>query len=347
MSTIEKKVLFNPQGDDIVSKRTIIKGDTTGLFQLNDSKYTWAKKLYPVMIGNFWIPEKVTGLKEDGRMFEQDLNEAEQKAYKGILSFLIFLDSIQTMNLPHISDYITAPEVNLILAIQAYQESIHSQSYATILETVVDSKERHEIYYFWKDDKILLERNEYIGGIYQAFLDEATDENFFRTMIANYLLEALYFYNGFAFFDTLVDQGKMQATGRMIAYIRRDELTHVTLFANLINEIKKEFPEMYNEEEIIEMTKTAVEQEIEWSQHILGDGIPGINGTSTAEYTKWLANERMERIGIAPIYPDAQTNPYKHLDRIQDLEGDKSNFFETTVVNYTQSSGLQGDWDEI
>jgi ribonucleoside-diphosphate reductase beta chain len=75
---------------------------------------------------------------------------------------LIFLDSIQTVNLPNFNDYITAPEVNLILSIQAYQEAIHSQSYATILETVVEPKDRDEIYYFWRDDKHLLERNEFI-----------------------------------------------------------------------------------------------------------------------------------------------------------------------------------------
>jgi len=51
----------------------------------------------------------------------------------------------------------------LILSIQAYQEAIHSQSYATILETVVDAKDRDEIYYFWRTDKHLLERNEFIG----------------------------------------------------------------------------------------------------------------------------------------------------------------------------------------
>jgi len=47
------------------------------------------------------------------------------------------LDSIQTVNLPNINDFITAPEVNLILSIQDYQEAIHSQSYTTILETAV------------------------------------------------------------------------------------------------------------------------------------------------------------------------------------------------------------------
>ncbi|XKT75478.1 MAG: ribonucleotide-diphosphate reductase subunit beta [Patescibacteria group bacterium UBA2103] len=342
---MQENRIFNPEGDDTVANRTIIKGSTTGLFQLNATKYSWAKKLYPVMVGNFWIPEKVMGLKEDANAFHSDLSPAEQKAYKGILSFLIFLDSVQTVNLPNISDYITAPEVNLLFAIQAYQEAIHSQSYATILESVVDSKERNEIYYFWKTDKTLLERNRYIGDIYQRFIDDPSDKNFFETLVADYLLEGLYFYNGFAFFDTLVDNMKMLATGRMIAYIRRDELTHVVMFANILNEIKKEFPEMFDEQVIIDMTKAAVDQEIMWSNHIMGEDIPGISKDTIREYTQWLANERMARIGIDPIYPEAEKNPYVHLERLQDTDNDKSNFFETTVVNYTQSTGLKGDWE--
>lgn len=342
---MRRNLLFNPQGDDQVERRTIIKGSTTGLFNLNAVKYPWAKALYQVMIGNFWVPEKVSGLKDDARTFHSDLTPEEQRAYKGILSFLIFLDSIQTVNLPHISDYITSPEVNLILAIQAYQEAIHSQSYATILESVVDSKERDEIYYFWRSDPILLERNRYIGQIYQDFLETPSDQAFFRAVVANFLLESVYFYNGFAFFDTLVDHIKMVATGRMIAYIRRDELTHVTIFGNLLREIKREFPALYDERLIREMMGAAVEQEIEWSRHILGDRIPGLNGETTREYTHWLANNRLSMLGISPLYPEAIENPYKHLERLQDTNSDKSNFFESTVVNYTQSSSLNGSWD--
>lgn len=342
---MQRNLMFNPKGNDTVEKRTIIKGATTGLFNLNATKYPWAKSLYQVMIGNFWVPEKVSGLKDDARMFHSDLTPEEQQAYKGILSFLIFLDSIQTVNLPHFADYVTSPEVNLILSIQAYQEAIHSQSYATILESVVDSNERDEIYYFWRTDETLLARNKYIGQIYQDFVDKPSDETFFRGIVANFLLESLYFYNGFAFFDTLVDHMKMLATGRMIAYIRRDELTHVTIFANIIREIHKEFPDIYNEAIIKEMMTEAVKQEIEWSKHILGNRIPGINGETTEGYTKWLANNRLAMLNIDPLYPDAVTNPYKHLDRLQDTNGDKGNFFETTVVNYTQSTSMNGSWE--
>lgn len=342
---MKASLIFNPKGTDDVAKRTIIKWNSTGLFQLNAVKYNWAKSLYQVMIGNFWVPEKVKGLWDDAVCFNNELSEEERRAYKGILSFLIFLDSIQTINLPNFNDFITAPEVNLILSIQAYQEAIHSQSYATMLETIVESKERDEIYYFWRDDKHLLERNEFIGQIYQDFIDDPNEKNFFRGIIWNFLLESIYFYNWFAFFDTLASQSKMVATDRMINYIRRDELTHVTIFANIIREIQKEFPHIYDEKMIYDMMNTAVNQEVKWSKHILGKGIVGMGHENIENYTKWLANERLNMLGLKPLYTDIVSNPYKHLELMQENNSEKGNFFESTVTNYAQSSAMNGSWD--
>lgn len=187
--SFEANKIFNPTGNDNTQERTIIKGNTTGLFNLNNTKYNRAKQMYTVMIGNFWIPEKISGLNEDSIQYKQELTEGEKKAYDGILSFLIFLDSIQTTNLPNFAEYITAPEVQLLLAIQTYQEAIHSQSYATILETVVDADKREEIYYLRRENPILLERNTYIGQIYQDFIENPNDETFFKGLIGNFLLE--------------------------------------------------------------------------------------------------------------------------------------------------------------
>lgn len=345
MSVEKKNKIFNPSGNDDVQTRTIIKGNSTGLFNLNNTKYSWAKSMYTVMIGNFRVPEKVSGLNEDSIQYKQELTDGEKRAYDGILSFLIFLDSIQTSNLPNFAEYITAPEVQLLLAIQAYQEAIHSQSYATILETIVDANKRDEIYYFRRENPILLERNTYIGQIYQNFIDDPSDENFFKGLIGNFLLEWLYFYNGFAFFDTLADQQKMKATDRMISYIRRDELTHVTMFTNILREIKKEFPTMWDEKLIYDMFSNAVDQEIKRAQHILGSNVMGINEYTTETYTKRLANNRLWLLGLQPLYPEVTESPYKHLERLQDSNGERTNFFESTVTNYTQSTAMQGTRD--
>jgi ribonucleoside-diphosphate reductase beta chain len=57
---MKQNPIFNPLGNDSIQNRTIIKGSTTGLFNLNEVKYPWAKQLYQLMVGNFWLPEKVS-----------------------------------------------------------------------------------------------------------------------------------------------------------------------------------------------------------------------------------------------------------------------------------------------
>lgn len=346
---MEQKLLFNPAGNDTIQQRTIIKGNTTNLFNLNDVKYGWANKLYRTMMANFWIPEKVD-LTMDTLDYKK-LTIGEQRAYDGILSFLVFLDSIQVNNLPNINDCVTAPEVSLVISIQDYQEAIHSQSYAYAIETVVPKNKREKIYDFWRNDSVLLERNKYIAEIYQDFINERTDENYFKVLIANYLLEGLYFYNGFNFFYNLASRNLMPGTADVIRYINRDELTHCVLFENFIKVIKAEFPEMYNSDVIREMFQIATQQEIAWTNHIIGDTVLGISEDSTDRYTKWMANYRLSRLDEPHLFLGSQyeTNPYKHLEKIADTEsaGDvKGNFFESTITAYNQSSAVDG-WDDF
>jgi ribonucleoside-diphosphate reductase beta chain len=342
----EKKKLFNPQGDDSLKNRKIIGGNTTNLFNLNNVKFNWSKEMYRVMMGNFWVPEKVD-LSQDVADYKK-LTKHETKAFDGILSFLTFLDSIQTNNLPNISDWITAPEISTILAIQTYQEAIHSQSYAYIIEGIIPTEKRNEIYDFWRKDKILFERNEYIANIYQNFIDNQTIENFVKVLIANYILEGLYFYNGFNFFYNLASRNLMLGVADEIRYINRDELTHVVLFKNMILEIKKEHPEFITQELVHELFKEATEQEIKWAQHILDNHILGINDESSHAYTQYLANLLLKMLGSEQLYPGFDKNPYAHLEKLADSENDsvKSNFFESTVTNYNQSSNVDG-WDDL
>ncbi len=346
VDTVSKKRLFNPEGNDRVQDRKIIAGNTTNLFNLNNVKYSWAKNMYRVMMANFWIPEKVD-LTSDVGDYKQ-LTKDEKRAFDGIISFLIFLDSIQTNNVPNIADYVTAPEISTLLAIQTYQEAIHSQSYAYILETVIPSEKREKIYDFWRDDKILLKRNEYIANIFQNFIDEPNDDTFARVVIANYILEGLYFYNGFNFFYNLASRNLLLGVADEVRYINRDELTHVVIFKNMLNALKEEKPGLITQELVHSMFKEAVEQEIGWAQHILGDNILGISKNSTEKYTKFLANLRVKMIGFDEIYEGYDDNPYSHLEKLSDSDNDsiKSNFFESTVTNYSQSSAVDG-WDEL
>jgi len=126
-------------------------------------------------------------------------------------------------------------------------------------------------------------------------------------------------------------------------------LTHITLFANIIQTIKHEFPNMIKDELIYEMFKTACEEEIKWSNYILKDSdIIGMNEINTKLYTEFLVNDRLRRIGLEPLFLDSNTNQYKSLELQADGNSDavKSNFFESSNTNYSMSSVMKG-WDKI
>jgi ribonucleoside-diphosphate reductase beta chain len=340
--------IFNPEGSDLVNDRRIWGGNTTNIQNLNNVKYDWAVKLYKQMRENIWIPEK-NDMSRDINDYI-NLTKEERKAYDGILSFLIFLDSIQQVNLPCFKSVehnaITAPEIRLCLCEQESQEALHTASYQYVIETAIPVEKRNKIYDFWRDDKILLDRCQFIGNIYQGYIDNPTPENYFNFLVADYLLEAIYFFQGFIFFYSLSSRQLMSGTADIMKLINRDELSHFRLFQQLIIEAKNIFP--YSEEYVYELFNKIVEHEILWNNHITDGRILGITEQSINDYTKYLCDIRLKAIGFNPLF-NQEKNPYKHLDKIADLSkegGTKANFFEASVTSYNIASCIDG-WESF
>ena len=195
MIKLTKKPLFNPQGDTEVRLRRMIGGNTTNLNDFTQMRYTWVSDWYRQAMNNFWIPEEIN-LSQDKKDYP-GLSPKERQAYDKILSFLVFLDSIQSANLPCISEYVTANEINLCLSIQAFQECVHSQSYSYMLDTICSPEKRNEILYQWKSDAHLLERTTFIGNLYNEFQEKQDAQTLLKVMMANYILEGVYFYTVF------------------------------------------------------------------------------------------------------------------------------------------------------
>ncbi|WP_291647720.1 ribonucleotide-diphosphate reductase subunit beta [Clostridium sp.] len=341
---INKKPLFNEFGDTETSKKRMINGNTTNLNDFNNMKYTWVSDWYRQAMNNFWIPEEIN-LAQDLKDYNKLTND-ERTAYDKILSFLIFLDSIQTANLSNINNYITASEVNLCLTIQAFQEAVHSQSYSYMLDTICSPEKRNEILYQWKDDKRLLERNKFIGELYNNFLESPTQENLIKTIMANYILEGIYFYSGFMFFYNLERNGKMPGSAQEIRYINRDENTHLWLFRNILKELQLEQPEIFTAElksQLKEMMKIAVEHEIFWGNYVIGDNIQGINKNLINDYIKYLGNLRMKAIGLDEIYEGYYNNPAAWVDTLADANSVKTDFFEAKSTAYAKAGALIDD----
>lgn len=346
MDKLTKRPLFNPDGDTDIYLRRMIGGNTTNLNDFNNLKYPWTSDWYRQAMNNFWVPEEIS-LAQDLKDYPK-LSVHEKSAYDKILSFLIFLDSIQTANLPRISEYITANEVNLCLSIQTFQESLHSQSYSYMLDTICSPEERNEILYQWKDDKHLLDRNTLIGNIYNEFTTSSDKKTFLKVLMANYILEGIYFYSGFMFFYNLSRNGKMPGSAQEIRYINRDENTHLWLFRNIIIELQKEEPELFTDENINmikDLLKQGVEQEIEWGKYVIGDNIPGLSSKMVEDYILYLGNLRWSGLGYGTLYDGHNEEPedMKWVGQYSNANMVKTDFFEARSTAYAKSTALIDD----
>ena len=346
MPQLVKKPLFNPGGDTEVRLRRMIGGNTTNLNDFNNMRYGWVSDWYRQAMNNFWIPEEIN-LTQDTKDYP-NLTEAERTAYDKILSFLVFLDSIQTANLPNIGEYITANEVNLCLSIQTFQECVHSQSYSYMLDTICSPVERNDILYQWKTDEHLLRRNTFIGDLYNEFQNQKDAKTLLKVMMANYILEGIYFYSGFMFFYNLSRNGKMPGSAQEIRYINRDENTHLWLFRNILLELQKEQPELFDEETIATlkaMLEEGVRQEIEWGHYVIGDNIPGLTRQMVTDYIRYLGNLRWTGLGFGPLFPDNQTEPdsMKWVSQYSNANMVKTDFFEAKSTAYAKSTALVDD----
>lgn len=341
---LKEKRLFNPDVED--NNIRIIGGDTTNILNLANVKYQWCHDIFDAIYANNWLPHKVamSGDKANWGKLTTD----EQEAFWDIVSFLIFLDSIQTNNISNIAEYITAPDVVYVLARQQYDEAIHSKSYGWILNSLFTKEQVEKLVYRWRNNPLLMERITFIANIYQEFKDNATDENFVRVIVANYLLEGLYFYNGFQFFHNLMARGLMVGSQTQIKYIQRDEIQHCNIFKNIINTVRAENPGLVSDEMVYDMFKTAVDWEIRFSCDIIGNKILGMTDQSITDYTYHLANRRLKDIDMDQIF-EKRKNPYLHLEMIAGVEDETSNRannFEVTSIQYKNKSAIDG-WADL
>ena len=309
-------------------------------------RYAWVSGWYRQAMNNFWIPEEIN-LSQDVKDYP-NLSAPERRAYDKILSFLVFLDSIQTANLPCIGEYVTANEVNLCLSIQTFQECVHSQSYSYMLDTICSPTQRDDILYQWKTDEHLLRRNTFIGDLYNEFQKKKDAFTLLKVMMANYILEGVYFYSGFMFFYNLARNGKMPGSAQEIRYINRDENTHLWLFRNIILELQKENPELFTPEniEVLRgMLEEGVRQEVAWGHYVIGDDIPGLTKGMVTDYIKYLGNLRWSGLGYGTLYEgyDSEPENMAWVSQYSNANMVKTDFFEAKSTAYAKSTALVDD----
>nr|GIR51990.1 MAG: ribonucleoside-diphosphate reductase subunit beta [Gammaproteobacteria bacterium] len=320
--------------------------------QLVPFKYDWAWQKYLDGSANHWMPQEINMTADVALWKSKDgLSEQERMIVMRNLGFFSTADSLVANNIVlSVYKHITNPECRQYLLRQALEEAIHTHAYQYVIESL--GMDEGEIFNMYREVPSVAKKAAWALPFTQSlsnpdFKTGTTEDDkiLLRNLIAFYcVLEGIFFYCGFTQILSMGNRNKMTGTSEQFQYILRDESMHVNFGIDMINQIKIENPELWDEEmqsTAREMILQGTQLEIEYAEDTMPNGILGMSSESMTEYLKFIANRRLTQIGLEEAFPKA-SNPFPWMSEIMDLRKEK-NFFETRVIEYQTGGALS--WD--
>ena len=219
---------------------------------------------------------------------------------------------------------IKIPEIRAYYGWQGAMETIHSETYALMIDTYVASEDKNKILNGIKELPGVKKKAEWA----KKWLNQ--DIPFAERLVAFTLVEGLFFAGSFCaiFWLKYVKKLMTKALGKSNELIARDESLHtdfgILLYSYIVNRIP--------EDKINEMVKSAVDIEKEFICDSFSCNLIGINANSMKEYIEFQADRILVQLGYSKIYN--KTCPFSFMDTMS-LDG-KSNFFEQRVTDYNR-----------
>lgn len=311
--------------------------------------YLWAREHYKNGIANNWTPEEIP-MQQDIEQWRSKnaLTEGEKRLILWNLGFFATAESLTANNIVlAVYKNVTNPECRQYLLRQAFEESIHTDTFIYCCDSLGLNPD--DIYTMYLTIPSIAEKDEFVvqltASIFDPNFTTEGKENiraFLHDLIGYYvIMEGIFFYAGFAMMLALKRQNKMVGVGQQFEYIMRDESIHLAFGCDLINAIITENPEVWTkdlQDEIVELIKKAVTLEQRYAYDACPAGLLGINAQQFSDYVEYIADRRLERLGLNKIY--FKENPFLWLSEATDLRK-KKNFFETRVTEYQNAGALE------
>lgn len=330
------------------SEKRLINCNKVDVNQLMPLKYKWAWEHYLNGCANHWMPSEVP-MSKDIELWKSDkLSQDERHLIMRVLGFFSTAESLVGNNITlAIFKHVTNPEARQYLLRQGFEEAIHTHTFHYIVESL--ALDEGEVFNMYNEIPVIRDKDAFEMKLTADILqpDFTTEtfagaQKFLENLIGYYIImEGLFFYSGFVMMLSFLRQNKMTGIGEQFQYILRDETVHLNFGIDLINGIKQENPELWTadfQKKIIHLVQEGVELEIRYAEDCLPRGLLGLTASMFREYVQYIADRRLERIGLKALYNSK--NPFPWMSETIDL-GKEKNFFETRVTEYQSAANLK------
>ncbi len=292
-------------------------------------------------IKNTWTVEEVD-FSTDLVDLKQRLSPAEIHLIQRLVAFFATGDSIVSNNLVlNLYKHVNSPEARLYLSRQLFEEAVHVQFYLTLLDNYVpDPQERADAFAAVDNIPSIAKKADFCMKWMDSIqeLDQLETREHRRNFLLNLIcfascIEGLFFFAAFAYVYFLRSKGLLHGLASGTNWVFRDESAHLEFAFEVVNVVRRQEPDLWDadlERQIVEMLQEAIDAEAQFAEDLLSGGVAGLSVKDMRAYLGYVADSRLQRLGIAPHFKTKNPFGFMELQDVQEL----TNFFERRVSAY-------------
>jgi ribonucleoside-diphosphate reductase beta chain len=266
------------------------------------NKYPWTEQFIEAMHNGFWT-DKEFSFKSDVQQFKVNLSDQEREILVRTLSAIGQIEVAVKTFWAKLGDNLPHPSLQDLGYVMANVEVIHNNAYERLL-SVLDIEDIFE-------ENLKLEwiqgRVKYLRKYTHKFYKDSKKQYLYALILFTLFVENVslfsqfYIINHFARFKNV-----MKDTDQQVKYTRNEENIHALVGIKIINTIREEYPELFDEE-LEDRVSHEAEQAFESESKIVDWMINGIDEKSLSapilkEFIKNRINESLIQIGFKKVF---------------------------------------------
>jgi len=269
-----------------------------------------------------WTTEEI-----DWQNDKQDFAKLSQDGQTFLLRIIAFFASSDMLVIDNLMDQfmseVTVAECRTFYTLQAYIETIHSETYATALEKFAPTDRKQQLF-----DALATEPTIQAKGIFaEKYMQR--DRPFEERLWAFCIFEGVLFAASFASLYWIRTKNKCKGLTFSNELIQRDESLHAKFGIEMLNMTG------LDSSTAVEILKEAVAIEERFIRKALPQNLTGLATEHVIEYVRHCAERLLDMLKGDHVKPWNASQPLAFMEMIS--IDSKTNFFEARVAEYTMS----------
>ena len=303
------------------------------------NRYPWTEDFIESMHNGFWT-DKEFSFKSDVHQFKTELTDQEREIIVRTLSAIGQIEvAVKTFwaklgeNLPH-------PALQDLGYVMANTEVIHNNAYERLL-SVLDMEDIFEenLKLDWIQGRV-----KYLRKYTHRFYKDSKKQYLYALILFTLFVENVSLFSQFYIINWFARyKNVLKDTDQQVKYTRQEENIHAMVGMKIVNTIRHELPELFDEEleeriggEALEAFK-AEAKIVDWM--INGIQEPGLNAEIVKEFIKNRINQSMDGIGFKKPFEIDQKLIAETMWFEEELHGNNmTDFFHSRPVEYSKKN---------